>query len=231
MNIAGQECERYFIMNKEWSELNKKMQVQIKKKDTFEMGINTLFDLRNRLMKILTSFADELSREDFDAIPFINAKGYHSKTIAYSIWHIFRIEDIVAHTLISEDEQVFFAGNYQERVRSSIITTGNELVKQQIADFSKQLNLEELYSYIFAVKESTEKIIKNLSYDKMRRKISEERKEYLKSLNVVSTDENAVWLIDYWCNKDVRGLIQMPFSRHWIMHVEACLRIKNKIHV
>ncbi|HCD4412319.1 TPA: phage head-tail adapter protein, partial [Enterococcus faecium] len=36
--------------------------------------------------------------------------------------------------------------------------------------------------------------------------------------------------IDYWCNKDICGLIQMPFSRHWIMHTEACLRIKNKIH-
>ena len=49
-------------------------------------------------------------------------------------------------------------------------------------------------------------------------------------MNVVSNNENAIWLIDYWCNKDVRGLIQMPFSRHWIMHIEACLRIKNKIH-
>ena len=217
-------------MNKEWSELNKIMQTQIKKKDTYEVGIDTLFDLRNKLMKNLTSFNDELSRTDFNAIPFINADGYHSKTIVYSIWHIFRIEDIVAHVLISEDEQVFFAGNYQERINSPIITTGNELVKQQIADFSRQLNLKELYSYIFEVKESTEKIIKNLSYNELKRKISEERKEYLKSLNVVSTDENAIWLIDYWCDKDIRGLIQMPFSRHWIMHIEASLRIKNKIH-
>ena len=140
------------------------MQTQIKKKDTYEDGIGTLFDLRNRLMETLISFNDELCREDFDAIPFINADGYHSKTIAYSIWHIFRIEDIVAHTLINEDEQVFFADNYQERINSSIITTGNELVKQQIADFSGQLNLQELYSYIFEVKVSTEKIIKSLSY-------------------------------------------------------------------
>ena len=94
-------------MNKVWSELNKTMQAQIKKKDTYKEGINTLFDLRNQLMETLTSFNEELSREDFDAIPFINADGYHSKTIAYSIWHIFRIEDIVAHTLISENEQVF----------------------------------------------------------------------------------------------------------------------------
>ena len=58
-------------------------------------------------MEILTSFNEELSRKEFDAIPFINADGYHSKTIAYSIWHIFRIEDIVAHTWINESEQFF----------------------------------------------------------------------------------------------------------------------------
>ena len=110
-------------MNKVWSELNKTMQTQIKKKDTYKAGIDTLIHLRNQLMETLTSFNEELSREDFDAIPFINADGYHSKTIAYSIW-----------------------------------------------------------------------------------------------------------LIDYWCGKDIRGLIQMPFSRHWIMHIEASLRIKNKIH-
>jgi nicotinamidase-related amidase len=27
----------------------------------------------------------------------------------------------------------------------------------------------------------------------------------------------------------ITGLIQMPFSRHWIMHIEACLRIKKKL--
>ncbi len=218
-------------MNKEWSELNKTMQTQINKKGTYKAGINTLFDLRNELMQTLISFKEELCREDFDAIPFISADGYHSKTIAYSIWHIFRIEDIVAHTVINEDEQVFFTGNYQSRINSPIITTGNELVKQQIADFSKQLNLEELYSYIFEVRESTEKIVQRLSYDELKRKIPEDRREYLKSLNVVSTDENAIWLIEYWCNKDIRGLIQMPFSRHWIMHIEACLRIRNKLYL
>ena len=217
-------------MNKEWSELNKTMQGQIKKKDTYKMGVDTLFSLRSQLMQTLVSLKEELRREDFNSIPFINADGYHSKTIAYSIWHIFRIEDIVAHTLIGEDEQVFFAGNYQERINSPIITTGNELVKEQIADFSKQLNLKELYAYILEVKDSAEKIINSLSYDDLKKKISEERKEYLKSLNVVSNDENAIWLIDYWCGKDIRGLIQMPFSRHWIMHIEASLRIKNRIH-
>ena len=216
-------------MNKEWSALNKAMQLQLKKKETFADGLQTLFALRKTLMETLLCLKTDLSRKDFDAIPFINADGFHSKTIAYSIWHIFRIEDIVAHTLICDDQEIFFSEHYKERINSPIITTGNELVKQEIADFSAKLNLEELYSYAQKVKESTEKILIGLSFDDLKRKISAERKIKLKNLNVVSTDERVIWLIDYWCNKDIRGLIQMPFSRHWIMHVEAILRIKKKI--
>lgn len=86
-----------------------------------------------------------------------------------------------------------------------------------------------MYTYIFEVRESTEKMLERFSYDELKRKIPDERKGGLESLNVVNRDEKAIWLIDYWCGKDIRGLIQMPFSRHWIMHTEACLRIKNKI--
>ena len=216
-------------MNKEWSELNKIMQAQLKKKDTFDEGIATLFELRKNLWNTISSYKKELKREDFDSIPYINADGYHSKTIAYSLWHIFRIEDIVAHTLIKGDEQVFFSKGYQEKIGSPIITTGNELVKKEIADFSSKLDLDALYSYISDVKKSTEKILKGLSFEETKIKISDDRRKELESLGVVSEDESAIWLIDYWCKKDVRGLIQMPFSRHWIMHIEACERIKSKI--
>ena len=216
-------------MNKEWSEQNKTMQSLIRKADTFEEGKAVLFELRNDLMDTLLSFKTDFSREDFDAMPYMNADGYHCKNIAYSIWHVFRIEDIVAHTLVKGDEEILFSGNYQSRINSPIITTGNELVKEQISDFTKQLDIDELYSYVADVKKSTEDIIRGLTYGDLKLKVSDERKEILSSLGVVSTDENAVWLIDYWCKKDVRGLIQMPFSRHWIMHIEACQRIKGKL--
>lgn len=216
-------------MNKEWSELNKTVQSQLKKRDTCEDGISTLFELRGKLTDTINSFRNELTREQFSAIPFINADGYHSKTIAYSLWHIFRIEDIVAHTLIAGDEQVFFRGGYQKRIGSPIITTGNELVKQQIADFSEQLDIGELYDYISAVRSETEDILRKLAFDMLKQKVSEERRAELMSLNVVSPDESAAWLVDYWCGKDIRGLVQMPFSRHWIMHIEACIRIRSKL--
>ena len=216
-------------MNKSWSELNRKMQIQLKKEATFADGIETLFELRKELMQAADGFFRDFSREEFCAMPFINAEGYHSKTVAYSLWHIFRIEDIVANTLITGCGQVFFRGNYKERTNSPIITTGNELVKQQIAEFSRQLNLGELQNYIHEVKAQTEKILCALSYSDLKKKVSAERRKELESLNVVSTDESAAWLIDYWCGKDFRGLVQMPFSRHWIMHIEAALRIAGKL--
>ena len=64
-------------MNKEWSELNKTMQYQIKKRDTWHDGVITLINLRNQL----------------------------------------------------SDTLFFF-----KRMKSPIITTGNELIKEQISE-------------------------------------------------------------------------------------------------
>ena len=217
-------------MNKEWSNTNKVIQTQIKKEITFHEGIAALLQLREILFSELLRLKKALSREEFNAMPFSNANGYHNKTIAYSIWHIFRIEDIVAHTLIAGDEQIFFLDKYQNLMNATIITTGNELRKKEIADFSKSLDIEKLYQYSKAVKKSTDTLLKELTFTDLKKKVTETDKEQVKALRVVSKDPEAYWLIEYWCNKDISGLIKMPFLRHWIMHIEACLRIENKIH-
>jgi hypothetical protein len=216
-------------VNKEWAELNKQVQEQLKHRDTFQDGILTLLKLRKTILNSLLELKDTLSNEQFSQMPFANAKGYHNKTIAYSIWHIARIEDIVAHTLIANDEQVFFSGNWQKKIGSPIITTGNELVKDEIKEFSQRLDIEKLYSYAEEVKKATELLLTELPFDKLKEKISATAKQNLIDSKCVSDDENAVWLIDYWCGKNIKGLIQMPFSRHLIMHTEAALRIAEKL--
>lgn len=216
-------------MNPEWSGQNKAVQLQLKKATTFPQGIETLLALRQVLMDELLRMKEKLNRAEFSAMPFPNANGYHSKTIAYSIWHIFRIEDIVAHDLICRDEEIF--ARFRDKIGAPLITTGNELIGRQIKDFSESLALDALYEYALAVKENTDALLRQFTYRDLQRKYDDTDKERLRGLQVVSTDENACWLIDYWCGKDIRGLIQMPFSRHWIMHMEASLRIGNKIHV
>lgn len=218
-------------MNTDWSNQNKDFQKLIAKEATFKDGIKVLLELRASLFEQISQIVQGYPKAAFWQMPFPNAKGYHCKTLAYSIWHIFRIEDICLHELVcrGEKQQILFSGDWQKKIGAEIITTGNELQGQQIADFSKQLNVQVLYEYAAAVQKETDLILQNLTFSDCKRKFSDEERSRITASKCVSTDENAVWLIDYWCGKDVSGLLKMPFSRHWIMHVEAMQRIKNRL--
>lgn len=216
-------------MDKDWAEKNKEIQVLLSKEATFKSAIQKLIEFREELFQQITWIVEGYPREAFYQMPFAGAKGYHSKTLAYSIWHIFRIEDIVAHEMIEEDDQILFRGEFLKKTASPIITTGNELEGEYIAEFSKKLNVQEIYLYAKAVKESSNRILLQLQYKDLKKKFNEDTKQKLIESRCVSEDENASWLIDYWCGKDIKGLIQMPFSRHWIMHIEAMRRIKNRL--
>lgn len=216
-------------MNKKWSELNKTMQTQISKKESFEKGKEALFSLRDELFSYLKKMQQEEALENFSKMPFMNSKGYHNKSIAYSLWHIFRIEDIVAHELIQKNEEILFSADFVSKIKSPIITTGNELVKEEILKFSQKLDISELFNYCEKVKQSTDSMLQKLVYEDLKTKYADADKTRLKKAKVVSEDENAFWLIDYWCGKNLKGLIQMPFSRHWIMHIEAISRIRERL--
>ena len=216
-------------MNEDWSQKNKQIQNLLSKEATFDEAVGKLLEFRNELFQQITWIVDGYPEKAFYQMPFEGAKGYHSKTLAYSIWHIFRIEDIVAHEMIEGDEQILFREMFQQKTASFIITTGNELKGKEIVDFSERLNVQELYLYAKAVKDSTDRLLLQLRYKDLKRKFNEDTKQKLIESKCVSEDENAFWLIDYWCSKDVKGLIQMPFSRHWIMHIEAMQRIKNRL--
>ena len=217
-------------MDNELIELCSKIKEEISNENTFHLGIENLLLLRKRLFNAILQLKAELCRDDFNAMPFIGEDGFHSKTIAYSIWHIFRIEDIVSHTLINGDDQIFFFGNFQERIGSPIITTSNELIGHQIADFSASLDLDELYKYALSVKVITDWIIENMTFANLKRRITTADRLCLESLCVVSQSDNAKWLIDYWCGEDLKGLILMPFSKHWMAHIYTCMLIRNKLY-
>ena len=93
-------------MDKNWSDMNKEMQALLSRKETFVDGVNKLIELRKSLFEQITQIVTTFPSEAFYQMPFAGVDGYHAKTLAYSIWHIFRIEDIVAHEMIAEDQQI-----------------------------------------------------------------------------------------------------------------------------
>lgn len=118
-----------------------------------------------------------------------------------------------------------------EEIGSPIITTGNELVGDEIVTFSKGLNIPGLLRYAGDVRASTDELLRDLSFEDTKRRFDDEDRRRVIALKCVSEDESAAWLIDYWCGKDVAGIIRMPFTRHLIMHIEAMMRIARKIGI
>jgi len=169
------------LMNKEWSEKQKQIQILLGKESTYKDGIKLLIELRKELFEQISQIVNGYPVEAFYQMPFANAKGYHSKTLSYSIWHIFRIEDIVAHTLIAGDDQIFITGDYQKKIGSPIITTGNELQGQEIAEFSKKLNVRALYEYAREVMLSTNSLLMKLEYSQMKTRYSDADKKNLQN--------------------------------------------------
>ncbi len=216
-------------MDKNWSEKNKEIQKLLSKKATFKDAVEKLVSFRVEMFDQITHIVRNYPDDAFYQMPFAGVKGLHNSTLAFSIWHTFRIEDIVVHEMITGDTQIFFTDGFQKSIRSPIITTANELSDSETVEFSKQLDIKELYHYAQKVMESTNLILRNLEYPDLKRKFGNEMIEKLQATGCVSDDKEASWLIEYWCGKNVCGLIKMPLSRHWIMHIEAMRRIIQKL--
>ena len=132
-------------MDKDWSEKNKKMQTLISKEATFADGIKVLLELRGELFEQITSIVKTFPLVAFYQMPFGVGKGTHHTTLAWSLWHLFRIEDIVVHTLILKDQQILFRDDWLDKTNSSVITTVNELDGDAMIEFSKALNIKATY--------------------------------------------------------------------------------------
>jgi hypothetical protein len=202
----------------------KSFQNNIKKSNSFDEGKANLLSLRKELSVICDHIFDICADEDFYKMPLKS-----DKTIAYYLYHLNRIEDITSNTLIARKKQLFFSKNFDKRLNSSIITTGNEIPRDRLIEFSRKIDIKHLRNYVNEVMANTDEIIKDLSFQNSKLKVSAERKEEVIKLNVVSSDSSAIWLIDYWCSKTYAGLMLMPFSRHLMLHLDGCLRIINRL--
>ncbi|EQE04021.1 hypothetical protein [Clostridioides difficile] len=42
--------------------------------------------------------------------------------------------------------------------------------------------------------------------------------------------EDSIWLLDFWGNKDIAGILLMPPTRHVILHLNDCCKWKEYFH-
>ncbi len=214
------------------SEQHKELNAVIRKPDKLEDAKRLFLDLHAKLHLSTISntehnevdtLLNDLAPYEYGIMP--TAK---DETIAWVLWHIARIEDLTMNILIADKEQIFEA-EWKKQINAPICDTGNALTDDEIMELSLQLNMEKLIEYRNAVGARTRDIVKSLSADDMKRKVSAQGLETIKLAGGVTAQEDSIWLLDFWGKKDVAGLLLMPPTRHVIMHLNDCCKWKQHI--
>ncbi|MCM3456253.1 DinB family protein [Heyndrickxia oleronia] len=223
------------IQRKEWNANHKKLTEIILKSEEHSQAIQ-LFLSQHALLhsssvgnsgnptledEVLIDLEEKLYRE----YPVANRDTKNS--IVWHLWHIARIEDMTMNILIANDEQVSVKGNWTEKMNIGFCHSGNDMSDEEITELSKSIDFDSLIAYRQAVGRRTRDIISLLDPGQFNEKVNKNRINRLFDENAV-TQESA-WLADYWSKKTIAGLILMPATRHNYLHLNKCIRIKEKI--
>jgi hypothetical protein len=172
------------------------------------------------------SYMDEiwegLSEKDFRTMPSTN-----DVTIAWNIWHITRIEDITANILIANTEQIL-NDEWLKKLNISIKDTGNAMSDEEIISFSDGIDLKELRNYRNSVGTRTKQIIESLKQEDLKYKFKQSQMSRILTEGGVIEHSESVWLLDFWSKKTVAGILLMPITRHQIVHLNDCRKLKSK---
>jgi len=105
---------------------------------------------------------------------------------------------------------------------------GNAMTYSEIESFNKSINIKELKDYRVKVGKSTQKIIKAIGFNDIKRKVEKEQLDKIKQNGGVIDNTKSIWLLDFWGRKNILGLINMPITRHQIVHLNDSFKIKQK---
>ena len=165
-----------------------------------------------------------LGDDDYSIMPLET-----DETIAWHIWHITRIEDIVGNLLIYKHDQVF-CDEYALKMNTTVKDTGNAMTDKEIIDFSRQIVKKELLDYRNAVGLRTNEIIASLTPADVKRKADEEDKGRLLKEGCLTKDKDSIWLKDFWGRLTIAGMLCLPLTRHHMMHLPDSFAIKRFIY-
>lgn len=221
---------------KTWNSQIKSLRDIILKPDKIEESKELALSLHSMVHSSIMSGIDKATFEDellegLDENTFRTSKNEKGRTVAYGIWHSTRIEDITMNLLVDGHAQIFSRGNWKERIGSKIIDTGNAMSEEEIMEFSKAINIQELKNYRVEVGRRTREIVKSLSIQDMKRKFDNNRLQRIIDEGAVLNVEASNWLIDFWGRKNVAGIILMPVTRHHVVHINEGLSAKKKFKI
>ena len=149
-------------------------------------------------------------------------------TIAWNVWHVTRIEDVTMNLLVADGNQIFDR-DWMRRLGVDVTDTGNAMSDDEIIALSESLDIAALWEYRQSVARRSREILDALTPQDLARGFHPEQKERLTAEGCLTTHPDSIWLADFWCKKDVAGILLLPPTRHQAGHLNDCIKLKKKI--
>ena len=215
---------------KDWNPKQKKLNELLSDSKSFLDGISLCCELHYQVHDILaqekelTIYQKLINDLPAEAITFRPKN--HFSSIAWNIWHITRIEDAVSNILINDSKQIIF--NRINKLNTKTIDTGNAFSERDIDEFNSSINVKELLKYRKAVGENTQGILATLTNEDRKTRPTQDQLNRILSEGVLTKEKDSIWLLDFWGKKTISGLLTMPLTRHQIMHISDCFKIRER---
>ena len=68
-------------------------------------------------------------------------------SITWCFWHIARIEDVAMNRLVADQAQIFLQNNWQKRMQTSFVDTGNAMSAEEMVQLSEEMDIAALRAY------------------------------------------------------------------------------------
>lgn len=171
------------------------------------------------------SVLENLDETTFRRYP-VNASDTNN-SIAWHLWHIAREEDITMNILVANCQQVLYSENWLQKMNIGFSHSGNNMSEDDIAELSSCIDIDALLQYRIAVGKQTQRVITSIQPKGFKEKVENNRINRLFDENAIL--EEARGIAEYWSKKTIAGLVLMPATRHNFLHLNKCIRIKNRI--
>lgn len=96
-------------------------------------------------------------------------------SIAWILWHMYRVEDAGINRFITDRAQVLDEGNWMERMNVPYRHNGGDMTFAEVEALSQRIDIDGLYDYILAVQARTRETVSSLTMDDLDAVMEEPR--------------------------------------------------------
>ncbi|WP_025679977.1 hypothetical protein [Paenibacillus massiliensis] len=220
---------------KAWNEQHKVLTNMMARPEEHEAAIELFMKQHGRLHSSGVDATVDLNYEDLLLADMQEStfRTYPTQTtgtansIAWHMWHCTRIEDITLSILVADSDQVMMEGKWLSALHIPFVDTGNGMKMKEVGELSAALDMGSLFHYRQAVGKRTRDIVAVMSPQLLRQKVKAARLQRIRDEQALMADGE--WLLDYWKNKKLVGLLLGPATRHNFIHLNKSMRIKNQL--